>query len=108
MRPSRAAARRAGYARRGVRAVPDTAPADELWGARRQSGDRWAGKLLVELGGRSEDQAAAILKTWEGNGLLIQVPFTNKQRKERQGYHVDAQKYSEMQREFGAGRDWRG
>ncbi len=84
----------------------DAAPPDELWGSRRQSGDRWAGKLLVELGGRSEDQAAAILKAWEGNGLLVQVTFTNKQRKERHGYRVDAQKHCDMQRDLGGGRAW--
>ena len=85
----------------------DTAPADELWGVHRQSGDRWAGKLLIERGGRSEGQAAVILKTWEANGLLVQVPFTNKQRKERQGYRVDAQKHADMRRDFGAAMDGR-
>src|SRR3712207_7079457 len=58
-------------------------PADELWGVHRQSGDRWAGKLLVERGGRSDDQAAAILRTWEGNGLLVQVPFTKDRKSTR-------------------------
>ena len=66
---------RAARADRAGRAERDRrrAPPDELWGAHRQAGERWAGRLLIERGGRSESQAAAILKTWEANGLLVQV-----------------------------------
>jgi hypothetical protein len=83
-----------------------TAEQDDLWCVRKQSGQRWAGKLLVDIGGRSEQQAADILKRWEKEGLLIQVEFKNKSRKTRHGYKVDATKQAEMEREFGAGKGW--
>jgi hypothetical protein len=80
----------------------DAAPDDDLWCVRKQAGDRWAGKLLTRLGDRSEQQAGSVLTSWEQSGLLRQVTFTNKNRKERQGYRVYAEKYLEMQREFGS------
>jgi hypothetical protein len=83
-----------------------TAEQDDLWCVRKQSGQRWAGKLLVDIGGRSEQQAADILKRWEKEELLMQVEFKNKSRKTRHGYKVDATKQAEMEREFGAGKGW--
>jgi hypothetical protein len=68
------------------------APPEDLWCAKRQAGERWAGKLLVNNGGRTEEQASAILEAWEENGLLQRTPFTNKNRKERLGYIVDKEK----------------
>ena len=79
----------------------DTAPTDDLWCARKQAGERWAGKLLMQHGERSEQQAATILKAWEKQGVLKTESFTNTARKERQGYRVDAQKYSDMRRDLG-------
>jgi hypothetical protein len=84
----------------------DAAPADDLWCTRKQAGERWAGKLLERLGDRSEQQATGILQAWEKSGLLLKVPFSNKNRKERQGYRVDPEQYSEMQREFGNRAGW--
>jgi hypothetical protein len=79
---------------------------DDLWCARKQAGKRWAGKLLSDIGGRSEQQAADILKRWEKEGLLYQVEFENKSRKTRHGYKVDAAKQAEMEREFAGGKGW--
>jgi hypothetical protein len=81
-----------------------SAPADDLWCAKRQAGERWAGRLLIKHGGRTEEQAASILETWEDNALLTRTRFTNKNRKERIGYMVDEQKYSEMRHGL-AGRE---
>jgi hypothetical protein len=84
----------------------DAAPEDDLWCTRKQAGERWAGKLLMRFGDRSEQQATTILQGWEKSGLLTQVTFNNKNRKERRGYRVDQEKHSEMQREFGSRAGW--
>jgi hypothetical protein len=78
------------------------APDNDLWCAKKQAGERWAGQLLIDHGKRSEIQAANILVSWERSGLLRKIKFTNADSKERYGYRVDPKKYSEMQNAFGS------
>jgi hypothetical protein len=62
-----------------------------------QSDRRWAGKVLVECLGVEPQRAITILKTWQRNGLLDEVPYDDPvQRKSRNGVVVDMQKVAEI------------
>lgn len=56
--------------------------------SRRGGGARWAGNLLVDLLGKSEDQASAIIRAWRKSGLLEMVTFHDAGRKDRNGLRV--------------------
>jgi hypothetical protein len=62
-----------------------------------QSDRRWAGKVLVECLGIEPQRAMTILKTWQRNGLLDEVPYDDPvQRKSRNGVVVDMKKVAEI------------
>jgi hypothetical protein len=62
-----------------------------------QSDRRWAGKVLVECLGVEPQRAATILKTWQRNGVLDEVPYDDPvQRKSRNGVVVDMKKVAEI------------
>ena len=54
--------------------------------------DRWAGKLLVEIGDRTEEQAKTIIKTWLGAGLLYEIDTKDEKSRSRKGLQVDMSK----------------
>ncbi len=54
---------------------------------------RWAGRVVMELTGLGEAEAAQVIGTWLKNGLLIEVDYRDAaQRKLRQGVRVVAAK----------------
>ncbi len=42
----------------------------EFFSPSKQAGDRWAGRVLIDEGGRTESQATNIIKEWLVTGLL--------------------------------------
>jgi hypothetical protein len=74
-------------------------PTGERYALRKggQTDRRWAGKVLVECLGVEPLRAANILKTWQRNGLLEEVPYDDPvQRKSRNGVVVDMQKVAQI------------
>jgi len=64
---------------------------------------RWAGQLLVDKAGKTEAQAAAILKAWHNSGLILSGRYTSpKQRRERDGLIVNPDKLAEMRKGRGS------
>ena len=62
-----------------------------------QTDRRWAGKVLVECLGVEPQRAMTILKTWQRNGMLDEVPYDDPvQRKSRNGVVVDMKKVAEI------------
>lgn len=58
-------------------------PLGTLYTHSRRSPDRWAGQVLIESFGRTEQQAAVIMKTWLKSGLLTKDVYRDPiQRKE--------------------------
>lgn len=58
--------------------------------SKRHPGTRWAGKVLVEVCGLNETQAATVLKTWISNGVLVQEEYYDAgQRKKLLGLTVN-------------------
>lgn len=77
----------------------DGQPTGEKYTLRKggQSDRRWAGKVLVECLGIEPQRALTILKTWQRNGLLDEVPYDDPvQRKSRNGVVIDMQKIAEI------------
>jgi hypothetical protein len=50
--------------------VQDGPSPGERWSPVKQSKDRWVGRLLMELAGKTDGQAFSIVKAWIENGLL--------------------------------------
>lgn len=62
-----------------------------------QSDRRWAGRVLVECLGIDAPRASKILRTWQANDMLKEVPYDDPvQRKSRNGVVIDMQKVSEI------------
>ena len=55
---------------------------------RRGGGERWAGAVLVDMLGKTEDQAGTVIKAWVKSGLLEKVPFRTSDRKDATGLRV--------------------
>lgn len=75
----------------------------QKWSPRKESRDGWAGRVIMEAAGKTDAQAADILKTWERNGLLKRGEYTDPKRREtRACYDVEATKIAEMRRDLHA------
>lgn len=77
----------------------DGQPTGEKYTLRRggQSDRRWAGKVLMECFGIEAQRAITILKTWQRNELLDEVPYDDPvQRKSRNGVVVDMSKVMQI------------
>jgi hypothetical protein len=73
--------------------VPGT---DDLYTHYNRGGTpRWVGRLVVDIMGKSEQSAGAVIKLWMGCGLLLEGEFM-RDRKLRKGVKVDAKIRSEM------------
>lgn len=60
---------------------------------------RWAGSVIVEEAGVTEDQAKIILAAWRKNGVLLtETYWSARDRKERNGAKVNMVKFAEMTR----------
>ena len=59
---------------------------------RRGKGARWVGAVLMDMLGKTEDQAATIIAAWLKSGLLEKVPFRTTDRKDAIGLRVDDSK----------------
>jgi hypothetical protein len=57
--------------------------------SRRGGGERWAGAVLVEMFRLTEAQAANVIKTWLGSGLLAQETYKDANRKDVIGLRVN-------------------
>jgi hypothetical protein len=69
----------------------------ERYTDRKQAKDRWAGQVLIELAGKTERQALAIIKSWIDNGVLEEEEYTSKRMKRKAtGLRVNQIKLSEM------------
>lgn len=56
--------------------------------SRRGGGSRWAGAIIVDMLGKSDDQASTIIAAWLKSGLLEKVSFRDANRKDRTGLKV--------------------
>lgn len=56
----------------------------------------WAGRPLVDIGGRSEGEAAKIIKTWIDTGVLIKSTYKNRDKNEVTKVDLDEAKVSEI------------
>jgi AAA domain len=64
-------------------------PGGGLYSPDRRSPDRWAGLVLIETLGLTDDQAAQMIKTWIANGVLAKKDYQDaQQRKSRVGLRV--------------------
>lgn len=72
--------------------------ADERYAAAKQSKDRWAGHVIVEVAQKTEGQAATIIKAWIDSGVLEQGVYSSPSRKGSltSCVSVNAQKAAEM------------
>jgi hypothetical protein len=71
--------------------------AGEHFYAGKQSGDRWAGQVIMDIAGKTEKQAATILETWRSNGALEDYDYHSKRkRKNVTGLRVNTIKLAEM------------
>jgi hypothetical protein len=67
------------------------------FGATKQTGADWAGRIITETYGKTDKQAAAILAAWEENGVLIVDELDSPRRgHKRKAYAVDLDAFSEM------------
>jgi hypothetical protein len=59
---------------------------------------RWAGHAIMATLGKTKHQAAAIVKTWVDNGVLIKMTYNSPSQKlsEVNGLRVDSEKAREM------------
>ena len=71
----------------------DGRPTGQRFGPELRSGDRWVGKVIVNMLGASEDKAKGMLKAWLENGVLIAEDYDDPvQRKKRKGIRVEQSK----------------
>ena len=54
---------------------------NERYSGSKQAGDRWAGRVLIEEAGRTDNQAAAIVKAWLETGLLTKDEYPSPSQK---------------------------
>lgn len=75
------------------------------WGCDVKSGDEWAGRLLTAHDpgpGRTDTQAKAILRAWEGTQLLTRgEPEPTATRNKRRNYKVNDEQFQQMRRDAG-------
>lgn len=61
----------------------------------------WAGHVVAEIAGKTPEQAKAILRTWEDNGVITKGTYRNPERREDVAcYDVAASKISELRQSF--------
>ena len=78
----------------------------EYYSAKRQSGDRWAGKIITQITGKSDAQATSIIKQWIDTGLLEEGQYNSPSRKGLSGcVRPNSQKLAEMRRQANNARD---
>lgn len=71
----------------------------EKYAIARQSKDRWAGRVVMQVTNKTEGQAAAILKLWGDNGVLeTGVYHSPEYRRETTCVSVNRKKLAEMER----------
>jgi hypothetical protein len=71
-----------------------------------QAGDRWAGKVIMDIAKKTEKQSAAILKTWQDNGALKSMEYYSKRNKRTTpGLVVDQVALGEIRRTVLASTD---
>lgn len=77
----------------------------EQYAEGKQSGDRWAGRVVMQVAGRTEGQAASIIAAWIANGVLVKSEYKSPGRKgaKAAGLVVDAHKVAEMRRAISGG-----
>lgn len=64
----------------------------------------WAGHVVVEIAGKTPEQAKAILRTWEEHGVLERDKYRDPERREDVPcYNVSALKFAEMRQSFSGG-----
>lgn len=71
------------------------------YGARKQAGEDWAGRILMrEPLARTEGQAAIVLAAWEHSGLIEVADLASPRRGHtRKAYRVNDEAFSKMKRE---------
>ena len=76
----------------------DAGPGDgERYAFAKQSKDRWAGKPIIDIAGKTPAQAAAILKAWKDNGLIEDGQYISPSKKTTVGcVSVNGEKRREM------------
>ena len=62
---------------RVLQMIQDGPSPGEKYAFGKQAKDRWAGRVLVSEAGKTDGQAAAIIKTWIENGLLEQGQYSS-------------------------------
>jgi hypothetical protein len=82
----------------------DQGPGDsEYYSSKRQSGDRWAGKVITQITGKTDAQATSIIKQWINTGLLEEGQYVSPSRKGTSGcVRTNPQKLAEMRRQASA------
>ena len=80
----------------------------EFYAAAKQSKDRWAGNVVMARAGRTEGQAAIIIKAWTDNGVLESGSYKSPSRKnaETACVRVIPDKVQEMKRLIEGGPDY--
>ena len=82
-------------------------PDGEKYAQTSASGDRWAGKVIIDAAGSTEKQAGDIVRAWVKSGLLMPDVYKSKARgsRETKCVVVDAVKLTEMRRNLGTKND---
>ena len=71
----------------------------ERYALAKQAGSRWAGKVVIDIAGKTEKRASAMLKAWKENGVLEEKEYmSNQKKKVVSGLEVNQVKVSEMRR----------
>lgn len=55
----------------------------ERWSLAKQSGDRWAGHVIVEIADKTPEQATAMLAQWKKNDVLSETTYKSPKKKSR-------------------------
>lgn len=68
---------------------------------KRGASGRWAGQVLMEAAGKSEVDAARIVRAWLASGLLVPTDYRDKEaRKLRHGVAVDKERLGDMRTQW--------
>jgi hypothetical protein len=80
----------------------DAGPEDgERYSDNKQAKERWASQVVIDMAGRTERQASAIIKSWCENGILEERDYISKRLKRTtKGLYVNQSKLAEMPREI--------
>ena len=76
----------------------DAGPGEGEFYSEATQAKRWAGNVIMSVLSKTKHQAAAIVKTWVDNGVLVKMTYKSPSQKfsEVHGLRVDQQKTNEM------------